>query len=83
MKGERHMLILNRKVGQKIIINKGEIEITILYSRFNQVRLGVKAPKDIEVDREEIFLKKQESKKGRILKKVKSIKNAVLGESYA
>lgn len=77
------MLILTRKTGQKIIINKGEIEITVLYSRFNHARLGIKAPKDIDIDREEIFIRKQEEKKKGILKRIMSIRGAALGGNHA
>ena len=77
------MLILSRKTGQKIIINNGEIEITVLYSRFNHTRLGIKAPKDIEIDREEIYIRKQEEKKENILKRIKSIGNMSLRGEHA
>ena len=47
------MLILARKVGQKIIIGE-DIEITIIEVRGDQVRLGIKAPRSVPVSREEL-----------------------------
>lgn len=54
------MLVLTRSVGERLIIGNGEIKLTILDVRGNQVRLGIDAPKNIAVHREEIFLRIQE-----------------------
>jgi len=48
------MLILTRKSGQSILIGD-EIKITILEVKGNQVRIGVDAPRNIGVHREEIY----------------------------
>ncbi|PID65130.1 MAG: carbon storage regulator [Gammaproteobacteria bacterium] len=48
------MLILTRRVGETIIIDKN-IRVTVLAAKGNQLRLGIEAPADIEVHREEIF----------------------------
>ena len=48
------MLILTRRVGETLMIGD-DIEITVLGVKGNQVRLGVNAPKDVAVHREEIF----------------------------
>ena len=48
------MLILTRKVGESVIIGN-DISITILSVRGNQVKLGVEAPKEVSVHREEIY----------------------------
>ena len=48
------MLILTRKVGETLMIGD-EIEVTILSLKGNQVRIGVNAPKDVPVHREEIY----------------------------
>jgi carbon storage regulator len=50
------MLILTRRVGETLMIG-GDVAITVLGVKGNQVRIGVKAPKDIAVHREEIFEK--------------------------
>ena len=48
------MLVLTRKVGESLIIGDN-IEITILESNGDQIRVGVKAPKEIDIYRKEIF----------------------------
>ncbi len=48
------MLVLTRKVNQSIIIGEG-IEVVVLEVRGEQVRLGIKAPRDVTVHRKEIF----------------------------
>ena len=47
------MLVLSRRVGEKIIIGD-DIEVMVLGIQGNQCRIGVSAPKDVEIDREEI-----------------------------
>ncbi|MBL8086884.1 MAG: carbon storage regulator CsrA [Chthonomonas sp.] len=48
------MLVLTRKVNQSIVINE-EIEVVVLEVRGEQVRLGIRAPKNVPVHRKEIF----------------------------
>ncbi|VTU06650.1 carbon storage regulator [Actinobacillus indolicus] len=48
------MLILTRKIGESLLIGD-DVEITVLSIRGSQVKLGVKAPKEISVHREEIY----------------------------
>lgn len=48
------MLILTRKVGENLLISDN-ISITVLSVRGNQVKIGVDAPKDVSVHREEIY----------------------------
>ncbi len=48
------MLVLTRKVNQSIIIGSN-IEVVVLEVRGEQVRLGIKAPRDVTVHRQEIY----------------------------
>lgn len=52
------MLILTRRNGETLKIGD-EISVTVLGVKGNQVRLGVDAPNDVSVHREEIFLRIQ------------------------
>lgn len=56
------MLVLTRYIGQSVIINKN-ITATILHIKGNQVRLGIEAPKDIPVNRQEIHERIKAGKK--------------------
>lgn len=48
------MLILTRRVGETLMVGD-EVSVTVLGVKGNQVRIGVNAPKDIAVHREEIY----------------------------
>ena len=48
------MLILTRRVGETLMIGD-QVTVTVLGVKGNQVRLGVNAPKDVAVHREEIY----------------------------
>ena len=50
------MLILTRKIGETVVIGD-EITLTILGVKGNQVRVGVKAPRDVSVHREEVYMR--------------------------
>ncbi len=51
---EVKMLILTRKTGESLFVGD-DVEITVLSVRGNQVKLGVNAPKEISVHRQEIY----------------------------
>lgn len=55
------MLILSRNANQSIMIGN-DITVSILGVRGSQVQLGIEAPKDIDVHREEIYRKIQAGK---------------------
>lgn len=49
-----HMLVLTRKLGESITIGD-HIEITVLETKGDQVKLGIQAPKDIDIYRKEVY----------------------------
>lgn len=53
------MLILTRRVGESVVIGD-KVSVTVLGVKGNQVRLGVDAPRDVSVHREEIYAKIRE-----------------------
>lgn len=55
------MLILTRRIGESIMIGD-EVTLTILSIQGNQLRIGINAPKHVEVHREEIHQKIQREK---------------------
>jgi len=48
------MLILTRRVGEALMVGT-DVTVTVIAVRGNQVRIGIKAPKDVAVHREEVF----------------------------
>lgn len=61
------MLILTRRVGETVMIGN-DVTVTVLGVKGNQVRIGVNAPKDVAVHREEIYerIKREEDLDGRV-----------------
>lgn len=53
------MLVLTRKLGENIRIGD-QVKITVLEVRSGQVKLGIEAPPDVKVHREEIYARIQE-----------------------
>ena len=54
------MLVLTRRVSQSIVIGN-DVVVTVLEVRGDQVRIGVSAPRDVDVHREEVFAELQEA----------------------
>ena len=53
------MLVLTRKVGEKVVID-GCITVTVVAVDGNKIRLGITAPPDVRIDREEIHRQRME-----------------------
>ncbi len=48
------MLVLSRNIGESVVIGDGTVTVTVLKVIGNQVRIGISAPRDVSVDREEV-----------------------------
>ena len=56
------MLVLTRKKGEAVILNEN-IEITVLGTDGDQIKLGINAPKNVDIYRKEVYLSIQEENK--------------------
>ena len=52
------MLVLTRREGQQVLIDKGTIQIKVLKVEGGKISIGFIAPENMDIDREEIYLKK-------------------------
>ncbi|KTC81691.1 carbon storage regulator [Legionella brunensis] len=52
------MLILIRRMGEAIYIDKGRIKVLLISENEGLVRLGIDAPKHVDVERKEVFIQK-------------------------
>jgi carbon storage regulator len=53
------MLVLSRKIGERIVIDE-RIEVTIVSIQGDKIRLGITAPPDVRVDRQEVHQRRTE-----------------------
>jgi len=53
------MLVLTRRVGETLIIGDN-IKLTVVGLKSGQVRLGIEAPKEVQIQREELLLKEKD-----------------------
>lgn len=72
------MLVLTRRANQSIMIGH-DIVVTVLEVRGDQVRLGIKAPRSVDVHREEVFASLQQANRDAV-KSAKDLANAPLPE---
>ncbi|MFW0084504.1 MAG: carbon storage regulator CsrA [Coxiella endosymbiont of Haemaphysalis japonica] len=55
------MLILTRRISESVIIGDS-VKVTVLGVKGNQIRIGIEAPKDVSIHREEIYERIQKEK---------------------
>ena len=60
------MLVLTRRPNQSIVIG-GDVVVTVLEVRGDQVRLGIKAPRSVDVHRDEVWLELQQANRAAAL----------------
>jgi len=74
------MLILTRRVGETLMIGD-EVTVTVLGVKGNQVRIGINAPKDVSVHREEIYerIKNEQPGAASKVEEVASEENSSIG----
>lgn len=53
------MLVLTRKIGQQVLLSNGSIQMKVLNVVDGIISIGFNAPSHIDIDREEVFFKKQ------------------------
>lgn len=57
------MLVLSRKINEAIVIDSGKIRVIVLDIRGDKIRLGIEAPAEIRVDRQEVHDRRQQGER--------------------
>lgn len=52
------MLTLIRRIGEEIYIDRGRIKVRLISEKDGLIRVGIEAPKHVDVDRKEVFIRK-------------------------
>ncbi|MFO8794487.1 carbon storage regulator [Legionella pneumophila serogroup 1] len=52
------MLILNRRIGEAVYIDKGRVKVHLLSEKEGLIKLGIEAPKHVDIERKEVFVRK-------------------------
>jgi len=65
MTQEGKMLILTRRVGESLVIGD-DVVVSVLKEQGNQVKIGIVAPKEVSVHREEVYKRIQEGEQSKI-----------------
>lgn len=73
------MLILTRRIGETLKIGDN-VDVTILSVRGNQIRIGINAPRDVAVHREEIYTRIKEEEKQKELGAPRAVGSGKEGE---
>ncbi|HET9188892.1 MAG TPA: carbon storage regulator CsrA [Acidothermaceae bacterium] len=72
------MLVLSRRVGESIMIGP-DVVVTVLEVRPDLVRIGIKAPRDVEVHREEVFIEVQQANRSAASPSAKDVEALAAG----
>lgn len=73
------MLILTRRIGEVLVIGDN-IKLTVLGVRGHQVRLGIDAPKDVQINREEVVTRLNNITNNKLDKKIEDKKDLIKKE---
>ena len=68
------MLALSRKKNEALVVNNN-IEVTVLEIKGDQVKLGIKAPREVPIYRKEVYLQIQEANKEAVEAAMEGLKN--------
>lgn len=59
------MLVLTRRAGESIVIGN-DVTVTVLEVRGDQIRIGIDAPRDVQIHREEVYVQVQQENRGAV-----------------